>query len=115
MKIDGNDVQLMFSYSKWRDWLQATRKELQVEGFDVQFRCGPDDGHKPGMSLGLAGAHAIGLFETWVTGEADYHIVTPPSPQAKMVAHKFGLVLSDGTFEMTFAEFLAEFRRQNSN
>jgi hypothetical protein len=63
----------------------------------------------------LAGASAIGLFETWGTGEADYHIVKPPSPQAKMVAHKFGLVLSDDTFEMTVAEFLAEFRHQNSN
>ena len=66
------------------------------------------------MSLGLAGASAIGLFETWVTGRGRLSYRQAAIAQAKMVAHKFGLVLSDDTFEVTFAEFLGEFRRQNS-
>jgi len=75
----------------------------------TSLRYGPDDGLKPGLGLGLAGRKAIGLFETWITGETDYTIHVLPG--GEMVSHKWMLLLTDETFEETFNEFAAEFRK----
>jgi hypothetical protein len=52
----------------------------------------------------------MGSLECWITGEADWTIMAPPSPDAKMVSHTWGLVLTDETFENVFAHFMTEFR-----
>jgi hypothetical protein len=105
----------MFDYPKWRAWLNVKSDELRTEDITVKFQSGPDDGPKPGMSLGLVGNCAMAVFENWITGETDYTIEKPPSPRAKMVAHKWGALVTDETFETTFNEFIAAFRQANSN
>ena len=63
------------------------------------------------MSFGIVGANAMGNFESWATGETDYTIMAPPSPEAKMVSHKWMQVLTDETFEAAFNEFIAEYQK----
>ena len=103
----------MFDYNKWRAWLQAKAAELEGSGVKTSFGYGPDEGKKPGMTFGMIGPKAMGDFATWVTGETDYTIMVPPSPEATMVSHKWGLVLTDDIFEATFNEFIAEFRKHD--
>jgi len=97
-----------FNYDHWRAWLQAKATELQKSGINTDFRHGPDEGSKPGMGLGLIGNNALGLFENWTTGETDYTIHATAG--GEMVSHKWGLKVTDVTFEATFNEFFAEFR-----
>lgn len=103
----------LFNYDKWRMWLQAKATELRSDTIDAKFGHGPDDGPKPGMTLGVAGRSAMGEFAIWVTGEMDYTIMAPPSPEAKMVSNRWGLKVTDATFEATFNEFLSEFHKHN--
>jgi hypothetical protein len=104
----------VFDFPRWRKWLEPKAAELKVEGLETRFAAGPDDGPKPGMTLGIAGRRAIGDFSNWITGETDYTIAAPPSPKARMVCHKWGVIVTDDTFEPLFAEFLAHFRRYES-
>ena len=105
----------MFDYPKWRTWLEARGVELRAEGLLGKFHAGPDGYPKPGMILELVGTHAMGGFENWITGETDYTVAKPPSPKGKMVAHKWGVIVSDKSFEPAFNEFLSAFRLANSN
>jgi hypothetical protein len=104
----------MFDYKRWARWLEARSVELETEGFETHFGAGPDSGSKPGMTLALVGQRAMGDFQNWVTGETDYTVFAPPTPKAQMVAHEWGLVVSDDTFEPTFNKFLMTFRRAES-
>lgn len=104
----------MFNYKQWQAWLQAKASELQGDGVTTSLRSGPDTGNKPGMGFGIIGLKAMGDFASWVTGETDYTIMVPPSPEAKMVSHKWGLTLTDETFEATFNEFITEFQKYDS-
>ncbi len=103
----------MFNYNKWRAWLQAKATELQDDGVTTSFRCGPDDIPKTGMGFGIVGRNSLGLFENWITGETDYTIHAPKG--GPMVSHKWGLILTDDTFERTFNEFIDEFRSINGS
>jgi hypothetical protein len=67
------------------------------------------------MCLELVGERSIGLFESWGTGETDYTVMAPASPKAQMVAHRWGAVVTDQTFEQVFGEFLAAFRHHDTN
>ncbi|SRR6266567_2391110 len=100
----------MLTYETWRPWLQAKATELKSDNLTTRFDASPGDSPKPGMALGLIGQRAMGNFECWITGEADYTILAPPSPDARMVCHKWGLIVTDETFEATFHEFISEFR-----
>lgn len=77
----------------------------------AEFRLGPNESPKQGMIFGVVGVNAMGSFECWITGEADYTIMAPSSPEAKMVSYKWGQVLTSDTFEAVFNEFMAEFRK----
>ncbi len=101
----------MFDFLKWRTWLQERTNELRKEGFEADFRAGPDDSPKPGMAIGIFGLKAMADFQSWITGETDFTVMVPRSRDAKMVSHKWGLLLTDETFEKTFIEFMAEFRK----
>jgi hypothetical protein len=103
--------ELMFDFPRWREWQQQKFREFRVDGLNADIRVGPDDSPKPGMAFGIVGVHAMATFESWATGECDITIMALPSPHPKMVFCKWGIVLTDETFESAFAEFLAEFRR----
>src|ERR1700722_15859886 len=97
---------LMFDLQKWRGWLQEAAGHLRDQGLAVKFTKGPYDTPKPGMSIGGNGQNAMGTLETWITGETDWTIMAPPSTSAKMVSHKWMLILTDETFEEAFADFM---------
>ncbi|WP_020176086.1 hypothetical protein [Methyloferula stellata] len=63
------------------------------------------------MEIGIVGLNAMGNFENWITGETDFTIMVPPSRDMKMVSHKWQLMLTDDTFELAVADFVAEFRK----
>jgi hypothetical protein len=101
----------MFDFQRWRLWLEAKAAALEAEGLEASFGAGPDDGPKPGMGLGIVGRQAMGIFENWITGETDYTILVPPSPEARMVSHEWGLLATDETFEAIFTTFITKFRQ----
>jgi hypothetical protein len=104
----------MFDFPKWQAWLEVMASDPSLpKGLKAEFRIGAASS-KPGMTFGLVGSNAIGSFESWATGEADYTIMAPPSPQAKMVSHKWMQVLTDQTFEAAFNEFVAEFQKHEN-
>jgi hypothetical protein len=100
----------MFNFARWRAWLENKVAGFRVDGLDATLRWN-DDGPKPGLGFGLIGRHAIGLLENWHTGETDYTIHAPHG--GEMVAHAWMRVLTDETFEATFNEFVAEFRKHD--
>jgi hypothetical protein len=101
----------MFSYKQWRAWLEAKVSEFQADGVHASLRYGPDNGPIPGFGFGLDGHNAIGLLQSWVTGETDYTIHALPN--GKMVSHKWMLILTDETFEVIFDEFMVEFQKHD--
>ena len=108
----------MYDFARWQAWLQSKAVELNAEGFKSELRIGVATSPKPGMVLGITGIGAIGSFENWITGETDYTVLVPPTPSAKMASQKWGVVLTDDTFEAAFRDFLSEFKKldsENSN
>jgi hypothetical protein len=101
----------MFDFPKWRVWLEQKSHQLREQGLEVRFEVGPDDGPKPGMTMGFIGLNAMAGFENWNTGETDYTIMAPASREAKIVSHRWGIIVDDETFEMTLDEFIDEFRK----
>jgi hypothetical protein len=107
----------MFDYVKWRDWLKEQASVLQSDSIVSMFHCSPDDRQKPSMSLGLKGSGAIGSFECWSTGEADYTIHKIPAsgnPSNDVTAYQWGVILNDQTFRNHFNEFQKAFRQTDS-
>jgi hypothetical protein len=105
----------MFDFSAWSGWLEERSRELKSEGLEAKFYSSPGVGSlpKPKMGLGLVGERAMGEFENWGTGETDYTVMAPASPKAQMVAHRWGVIVTDETFEQVFGEFLAAFRHHD--
>jgi hypothetical protein len=101
----------MFDFPKWSAWLEEKTREMGKIGSKAEFRVGPSDGPKPGMGMGIVGLNAMAEFTSWTTGETDYTIMAPVNPEGKMVSHRWGLILDDESFEMTFQEFIDEFRK----
>jgi hypothetical protein len=93
-------------------WLRAKASELQSDHIAVNVKFGPDDGPKPGMMFEIVSSKSLGMFENWITGETDYTIHAPPG--GAMVSNKWGLIITDDTFEQIFDEFIAEFRKYDS-
>jgi hypothetical protein len=91
----------VFDYHKWSQWLEAEAPNLQSQGFHVRFNRADDTG-KPGSSLGAACGNVIGSFAIWVTGEADYDIT---DGRGDALEHKWGMSLSDETFDSAFEEY----------
>jgi hypothetical protein len=101
----------MFAFERWKSWLAAKEAELRAGGFDARLHVGAITS-KPGMTLSIVGHKALGEFANWVTGETDYTVHEIRGPRnLEMVSHKWGLLLTDETFEQAFADFLSEFRR----
>jgi hypothetical protein len=105
----------MFDFCAWSGWLEERSRELKNEGLETRFSSSPGVGNlpKPKMCLGLVGERSMGLFENWGTGETDYTVMAPASPKAQMVAHRWGDIVTDETFEQVFGEFLAAFRHHD--
>jgi hypothetical protein len=105
----------MFDFSAWSRWLEERSRELKSEGLEAKFYSGPGVGPLPKakMWLELEGERSIGSFENWDTGETDYMVMAPASPEGQMVAHH--VIVTDQTFEQVFDEFLAAFRHHDTN
>ena len=103
----------MFDYQKWRKELLNKVSEFDAEGIRSSLHLGSDDSPKPGYSFGLFGANALGEFQNWITGETDYSIMKPASPDGKIVSARWGVVVSNDTFSALFDEFVAEFRKHD--
>ena len=112
----GRDV---FDFPRWRTCLETKAEALKTEGMQIHFAAGPDDSRKPAMVLEIILNGMYGSFENWATGETDYTVMPLQSRTREPVAYKWGLIVTDDTFEATFAEFLDQFRRhagrQDSN
>jgi hypothetical protein len=101
----------MLDFSNRRSWLPSKLVELERLGLIVGVKFGSQTDHKPGVVIEVTGQVAMGVFEAWAAGEADYSIFMPPSRKAAMVANKWGLELTAETFEEVFDHFVAEYRR----
>ena len=63
------------------------------------------------VGVGVKLKVAMGVFEAWAAGEADYSIFMPPSRKADMVANRWGLELTVENFEEVFDKFVTEYHR----
>ena len=103
----------MYDFRKWREWLKQQESALAGEGFETSFRAGPDDSPKPGVCLDVIGTRAFGSFENWATGETDYSIFARTPPELCMISHKWGVIVSDSTFNSVYSEFLFKLHEAN--
>jgi hypothetical protein len=101
----------MLDFSNRGSWLPSKLIQLERLGLVVSVKFGSQTDHKPGVVIEVTGQVAMGVFEAWAAGEADYSIFMPPSRKANMVANKWGLELTAETFEEVFDHFVAEYRR----
>jgi hypothetical protein len=95
----------MFDFEKWREWLETKGLALKAEGDEVRFASDMDTDRKPGMILEISDGKNYGGFECWFTGECDYTVM-PYSERPKPRFYKWGLKLTDETFEAVFQEFM---------
>jgi hypothetical protein len=101
----------MLDFSSRRSWLPAKVGDLEKQGLVVSVKFASQIDHKPGVVIEVIGQVAMGVFEAWSAGEADYSIFVPPSRKARIVANKWGLTLTAENFEMVFDKFIKEYRR----
>ena len=98
----------MFDFARWNAWLSDQVPRLEAEDFEMRFGIGKSETPKQGMAYGIIGHRVIGLFQNWITGEADYTIQGQTSKD--MIAYRWGVIATDETFEALFCEFLERFR-----
>jgi hypothetical protein len=101
----------MLDFSNRRSWLLTKLVELKRSGLVTSVKFGSQTDHKPGVVIEITGRVAMGVFEAWVAGEADYSIFMPPSRKADMAANRWGLELTVENFEEMFDKFVTEYRR----
>jgi hypothetical protein len=101
----------MLDFSNRRSWLPSKLVELEKLGLVASVKFGSQTDNKPGVVIEVTGKAAMGVFEAWAAGEADYSIFMPPSRKADMVANKWGLELTAENFEVVFDNFVTEYRR----
>jgi hypothetical protein len=101
----------MLDFLNRRSWLPTKLVELERLGLVVSVKFGSQTDHKPGVVIEVTGQVAMGVFEAWSSGEADYSIFLPASRKADIVANKWGLELTAENFEEAFDDFVTEYRR----
>ena len=93
-----------FEFRRWEKWLEVRAQTLRQTGQAAELRCGGPPTPKPCCSFRVQTDCALGQFDVWVTGEADFDVV---DAQTKVFAHNvWGLLLDDVSFEDAFEDFL---------
>jgi len=96
----------MFDFLRWREWLRLQVEVLAAEGFATELKT--NDKHLPGSAIEAEDGHVIGSFSNWENGLADYDILDTRSGQ---MTTKWGVQVSDQSFESFFSEFVGHLRR----
>ena len=93
-----------FEFNEWESWLETRTQVLLQAGKHVELRRGGEPTPKPCCSFRVKTDHALGQFDFWATGEADYDVMD--SVTRVFIYNVWGLDLSDTSFEATFENFL---------
>ena len=79
-------------------------KAMSEAGQLAELRSSNQKTSKPGFSFRFKTDHALGQFDVWITGEADFDIM---DARTTNFAHQVsGMLLDDCTFESAFDEFI---------
>jgi hypothetical protein len=100
----------MLDFSNRHSWLPSKLVELEKFGLVTSVKFGSQTDHKPGVVIEITGHVAMGIFEAWAAGEADYSIFMPPSRKADLVANRWGIELTVENIEEVFDKFITEYR-----
>lgn len=93
-----------FEFQRWENWLEEQAQTLRKTGQVAELRRGGPPSPKPGCSFRLETDRALGQFDMWITGEADFDVM---DAQTNSFAHNvWGMILDDASFEGAFADFL---------
>ena len=91
-------------FRRWEDWLEERVQTLRQAGRVAELRRGGPLTPKPCCSFRVATDRALGQFDVWVTGEADFDVM---DAQTKGFAHQvWGMILDGGCVEGAFEDFL---------
>jgi hypothetical protein len=94
----------VFGFARWEQWMKDKAKAMSEAGQLAELRSSNQETSKPGFSFRFKTDHALGQFDVWVTGEADFDIMDARSTN---FAHQVsGMLLDDCTFESAFNEFI---------
>jgi hypothetical protein len=100
----------VFDFPRWQTFLETKTDALKREGIQTRFAAGSMQARKPGMILEITQNGLYGGFENWATGETDYTVMPLGSRRTQPLAYRWGLTVTDETFEATLDEFLKAFR-----
>jgi hypothetical protein len=97
----------VFDFVKWQDWLSTKANLFREAGRDVHFREAPEGRKKPSFTIELVGEKTLAHFTTWNTGETDWTVMPKIKSSKTPLAHRWGVILNDDSYESAFAEFTA--------
>jgi hypothetical protein len=94
----------IFGFEHWKSWMTERAKRLSKAGKPAELRISNEKTSKPGVSFRLKADNALGQFDVWITGEADFDVMDAQSTD--FVHHVWGMLLDDNTFESIFDDFV---------
>jgi hypothetical protein len=94
----------VLDFDRWSRWLEATAHELRAENVFAELKRGGLPTAKPCCSFRVETNFALGQFDVWVTGEADFDVMDAQSKA--FIYHSWAMLLDDNTFEGAFKDFL---------
>jgi len=94
----------VFAFEHWQDWMKERARSLTEAGRPAELKSSTEKTSKPGVSFPLTTDRALGQFDVWMTGEADFDVMDAQS--TNFVHHVSGMLLDDNTFENIFNDFV---------
>ena len=93
-----------FGFERWELWMKDKARTLLEAGQLAELRISNQKTSKPGVSFRVKTDRALGQFDMWITGEADFDVMDVQS--TNFAHHVSGMLLDDDTFENAFDDFM---------
>jgi hypothetical protein len=94
----------VFGFERWEHWLNERARVFREAGQVAELRSSGGRTPKPGCSFRLQTNRALGPFDVWLTGEADFDVMDAQSEE--FTHHVWGMIVDDLSFEAAFDDFL---------
>jgi hypothetical protein len=94
----------VFGFERWEQWVTDKARVLLEAGQFAELQSSYQKTSKPSFSFRFKTHCALGQFDVWITGEADFEIMDAQT--TNFAHHVSGMLLDDYTFESAFDDFM---------
>lgn len=93
----------MFTFPKWRDWMQEWANVHRTDFVELQFKASAEPGSA--VATEFSTTEVIAVFSFWESALADFDVMDISTKE--WIANEWMIALDDENFELEFSRFLA--------